>query len=69
MVTIQYLKVNIRKITTNMEDLGTFLVVLSIFIGLSVVFYLGCLIHPVVGFTIIAICFAIIGTELLKNRE
>lgn len=52
-----------------MEDLGTFLIVLAIFIGLSVVFYLGCLIHPAIGFTAIALCFAIIGTELLKKSE
>jgi len=52
-----------------MEDLGVVLVALSIFIGLGVIFYLGCLIHPVVGFAIISLCFAIIGTELLKRSE
>lgn len=52
-----------------MKDFGTFLVVLAIFIGLCVVFYLGCLLHPAVGFATISICFAIIGTELLKNGE
>lgn len=50
-----------------MKDFGTFLVVLAIFIGLGVVFYLGWLMHPVVGFTAIALCFGIIGTELLKK--
>ena len=52
-----------------MEDLGTFLVVLSIFIGLGVIFYLGWLMHPVVGFIAIALCFAIIGTELIKKSK
>lgn len=46
---------------------GTLLVILAIIIGLGVVFYLGCLIHPIVGLTVLALCFAIIGTELLKN--
>ena len=57
------------KITINMEDLGAFFVVLAIFIGLGVVFYLGCLLHPVVGFTAIALCFGIIGTEILKRSK
>jgi hypothetical protein len=48
---------------------GTLLVILAIVIGLGVVFYLGCLIHPIVGLTVIALCFAIIGTELLKRSE
>lgn len=46
---------------------GTLLVTVAIIIGLGVVFYLGCLIHPIIGLTVIALCFAIIGTELLKN--
>lgn len=50
-----------------MEDLGAFFVVLAIFIGLGVIFYLGWLLHPVVGFIAIALCFAIIGTEILKR--
>lgn len=48
---------------------GTLLVILAIIIGLGVVFYLGCLIHPIVGLTVLALCFAIIGTELLKNSQ
>ena len=51
----------------SMEDLGAFFVVLAIFIGLGVIFYLGWLLHPVVGFIAIALCFAIIGTEILKR--
>lgn len=57
------------KITINMKDFGTFLVLLAIIIGLCVVFYLGWLIHPVVGFAIIAICLGIIGTEILKRSK
>jgi hypothetical protein len=57
------------KIIFNMEDLGAFFVVLAIFIGLGVIFYLGCLIHPAVGFAIIAICLGIIGTEILKRSK
>lgn len=57
------------KIIFNMEDLGAFFVVLAIFIGLGVIFYLGWLMHPVVGFIAIALCFAIIGTELLKKSK
>lgn len=52
-----------------MKDFGTFLVLLAIIIGLCVVFYLGWLIHPVVGFAIIAICLGIIGTEILKRSK
>lgn len=48
---------------------GTLLVIVAIIIELGVVFYLGCLIHPILGLTVIALCFAIIGTELLKNGE
>lgn len=55
------------KIAINMEDFGAFLVVLAIVIGLCVVFYLGWLLHPVVGFTAIALCLGIIGTEILKR--